>query len=168
LSLWSHRATAIAFSLWRVMRTPSVLSPRPRAYAACGSSTAPSTFRIAITRSTSGADPAITPAVTSLWPFRYLVALCITRSTPSAIGCWLTGDAKVLSRIDTQPASRHVRATAATSTQRSVGLMGDSNHTTFVRGPTRVAASVRSSGRTNRASMPKRGSTSARRRSVPP
>ncbi len=45
-----------------------------------------------------------TPPVTSLWPFRYLVALCIARSTPSASGCWLIGLAKVLSITDSDAA----------------------------------------------------------------
>ena len=48
----------------------------------------------------SGAAPASAPAVTSLCPFRYFVAECMTRSTPSAIGCWLIGLAKVLSMAD--------------------------------------------------------------------
>ena len=49
------------------------------------------------------AGPASAPAVTSLWPFRYLVTLCMTRSTPSAIGCWLIGLANVLSMIEMTP-----------------------------------------------------------------
>src|SRR3954454_1548654 len=80
------------------------------------------------------AGPARAPAVTSLCPFRYFVALCITRSTPSAIGCWLIGLAKVLSIIERTFLALQARATAAMSTQRSVGLIGDSNQTSFVLG----------------------------------
>ena len=64
-----------------------------------------------------------------MWPFRYFVALCITRSTPSASGCWLIGLAKVLSITEMTPRARQAAATAAMSTQRSVGLIGDSNQT---------------------------------------
>ncbi len=85
-------------------------------------------------RSMSAALPASAPAVTSEWPLMYFVALCITRSTPSAIGCWLTGLANVLSTIASTPRARHAAATAAISTHRSVGLIGDSNQTIFVAG----------------------------------
>ncbi len=77
-------------------------------------------------------DPASAPAVTSLWPFRYFVALCMTRSTPSAIGCWLIGLANVLSITDSTPRARQADAIAAMSTHRSVGLIGDSNQRSFV------------------------------------
>ncbi len=48
---------------------------------------------------------------------------------------WLIGLAKVLSIAEITPAFLHAAATARTSTQRSVGLIGDSNQTIFVFGP---------------------------------
>ena len=39
---------------------------------------------------------------------------------------------------DSTPAARQISPTRATSTQRSVGFTGDSNHTIRVRGPIRV------------------------------
>ena len=113
-------------------------------------------------------DPESTPAVTSLWPFRYFVALCIERSTPIDSTGWLIGDAKVLSATDVTPAALHAAATARTSTQRSVGLMGDSNHTSLVRGPMTLAGSASASSETNRPAMPKRGNRLAMRWCVPP
>ena len=107
------------------------------------------------------AGPASAPAVTSLWPFRYFVALCITRSTPSAIGCWLIGLANVLSTTEMTPRARHARATAAMSTQRSVGLIGDSNQTSFVASEKIDSGRASSSSDTNRGWMPNFGSRSA-------
>ena len=80
-------ATASALAFCRSTRTASVLSPRPSAYAAYGSRTAPTSLRALSTFSISSLGPASAPAVTSLWPLRYFVALCITTSTPSASGC---------------------------------------------------------------------------------
>ena len=122
-----------ALALWRSIRTDKRLQSRGRARrprtdrARCRASCAHRG-----SEPSSAPAPASAPAVTSLWPFRYFVALCITRSTPSAIGCWLIGLAKVLSMTEITPRARHARATAAMSTQRSVGLIGDSNQTSFV------------------------------------
>ena len=116
----SQRATAIAFALWRWTRTCSVFSAAAervrgvriedrRRSAGGPSRSAPS----------APPGPASAPAVTSLWPFRYFVALCMTRSTPSAIGCWLTGLANVLSMTEIRRArgrprrSRRCRRSAA-------------------------------------------------------
>jgi hypothetical protein len=96
--------------------------------------------------------------VTSLWPLRYFVALCIEMSTPIASTGWLMGQAKVLSTIEVTPAALQAAATARTSTQRSVGLIGDSNHTSLVRGPRMLAGSASASSDTNRPLMPNRGS----------
>ena len=98
----------------------------------------------------------------------YFVTLCITRSTPRAIGCWLTGLANVLSTTDRTLRARHAEATAAISTQRSVGLIGDSNQTSFVAGVKSPSGCASSSSDTNRETMPNFGSRSARRCSVPP
>ena len=91
--------------------------------------TVPTRRRTFAIGSTSALGPATLPPVTSLWPFRYFVALCIARSTPSASGCWLMGLANVLSMTDSTPRARHAAAIFAMSTQRSVGLIGDSNQT---------------------------------------
>ena len=48
---------------------------------------------------------------------------------------WFAGLAKVLSITDSTPAARQAAAIAATSRQRSVGLIGDSNQTMRVFGP---------------------------------
>ena len=45
------------------------------------------------------------PAITSEWPFRYLVAECMTRSAPSASGCVSTGVATVESTASRAPAA---------------------------------------------------------------
>ena len=52
------------------------------------------------------AGPASTPADTSVWPLRYLVALCQTRSMPNSVGRWLRGVAKVLSARVARRAAR--------------------------------------------------------------
>ena len=59
---------------------------------------------------------------------------------------WFSGLANVLSATEITPAARHAAATARTSRQRRVGLIGDSNHTIFVAGPM-SASGVRNSSR---------------------
>ena len=59
-----------------------VFMPRPSANAGSGSMTPPSRRRILPIGAISACDPDSTPPVTSLWPFRYLVQLCIDRSMP--------------------------------------------------------------------------------------
>ena len=66
----------------------------------------------------------------------------------------MIGLAKVLSITDSTPAFRQAAATARMSTQRSVGLIGDSNHTIFVCGPITAAGFASSSSDTNRRVMP--------------
>jgi hypothetical protein len=117
--------------------------------------TPPSSRRVLPIGPRSARDPESTPPVTSLWPFKYFVALCIERSTPMASGCWLTGLAKVLSMPESTPAARHAAAIDRMSTQRSVGLIGDSNHTIFVWGPITVAGDANCSSETNRRAMPR-------------
>ena len=67
---------------------------------------------------------------------------------------WLIGLAKVLSIAEMTPAFLQAAATARTSTQRSVGLIGDSNHTILVLGPITEAGFARSSSETKRCVMP--------------
>ena len=54
---------------------------------------APWSWRMVRMRAQSSSSAAVTraPAITSLWPFRYLVAECMTRSAPSASGRVRTG-----------------------------------------------------------------------------
>ena len=88
--------------------------------------TPPSTACSARTCATSGARPATAPASRSLWPARYLVAECSTRSAPSASARWLHGVANVLSMHTMAPFAWHAAEMARTSTQRRYGLVGDS------------------------------------------
>ncbi len=57
------------------------------------------------------------PAITSLWPFRYFVAECMTMSAPSASGRVSTGVAAVLSTASSAPAA-----------MRDLGGGGDVGH----------------------------------------
>ena len=69
------------------------------------------------------------PATTSVWPPRYFVAECMTRSAPSARGCVCTGVAHVESTARTAPASWAIVAAAAMSVTSQVGLAGVSAQT---------------------------------------
>ncbi len=62
--------------------------------------------------------------MTSLWPPRYLVALCTTRSIPCSRGRWFTGVANVLSVQVVIARSLAKAATPARSVRVSVGLTG--------------------------------------------
>ncbi len=59
------------------------------------------------------------------------------------------------------PAALHPATTVRMSTQRNVGLIGDSNHTSFVFGPITRPRSLNSSIETKRPLMPIRGSRSS-------
>ena len=86
--------------------------------------------------------PTITPPMTSLWPDRYLVAECSTRSMPCAIGCWLTGVAKVESMIVRSRCRRAMSAMRSRSTTFMYGLVGDSLISTRVRGVTAASSAA--------------------------
>ena len=111
--------------------------------------------------SMSAWGPVTHPPVTSACPLRYFVALCIARSTPSAIGCWLIGLANVLSSTETTPRARHAAATTpdVDAPQRRIdrrlepaGLRPRADQ------PVRVAPARRAYA--HRTVMPSRGSTS--------
>jgi hypothetical protein len=68
------------------------------------------------------------------------------------------GLANVLSMAEITPAARHASAIVRMSTQRSVGLIGDSNHRTFVFGPMIRSGVASCSSDTNRRATPNRGS----------
>ena len=53
--------------------------------------------RTSATRCRRRASSMTTPPMLSLWPFRYFVVLCVTRSAPNSIGRWTYGLANVLS-----------------------------------------------------------------------
>jgi len=82
------------------------------------------------------------PPTLSLWPLRYFVVLCITRSAPSAIGRCSAGLAKVLSTASRAPCRCAIAATAAMSVIRITGFVGVSTNSSFVVG--RMAASTSS------------------------
>src|SRR5687768_16855131 len=109
--------------------------PRLSANAGSGSITPPSSRRIFAIGASTALAPDSTPPVTSLWPLRYFVQLCIDTAMPIDNTGWLMELAKVLSTAEITPAFLHAAATLPTSMHRSVGLIGDSNHTIFVLGP---------------------------------
>ena len=75
-----------------------------------------------------------TPPTLSLWPFRYLVVLWVTRSAPNSIGRWMYGLAKVLSTTS-RTSWRWARSAAARrSVSRITGLVGVSTNSIRVAG----------------------------------
>src|SRR2546429_8523636 len=103
------------------------------------------------------------PATTSLWPPRYLVALCITPSTPCSIGLWFTGEANVLS-------AKVVARTdfaAATASWMSViiivGFAGVSMYTNRVLGRTAAFHAPGRRGSTKGGSTPNPGRGAAKK-----
>ena len=85
------------------------------------------------------------PPTTSLCPFRYLVAECMTMSAPSASGRVSTGVATVLSTARSAPASCASAAHAAMSVTAQVGFAGVSIHTIRVRPGLKAALSAEAS-----------------------
>ena len=98
--------------------------PRSTSHAACGSIDWPQSRISRVTSSMNDADPATAPAITSLCPFRYLVALVMTTSAPCSIGRRLIGLAKVASTRRASPNSLVTCAIGPRSSTRSVGLVG--------------------------------------------
>ena len=98
--------------------------PRSTSQAACGSIAWPQSRISRLTSSTNDVEPATAPAMTSLWPFRYLVALVMAMSAPCSSGRKLIGLAKVASTSSARPNSRATCATGARSTTRMSGLVG--------------------------------------------
>ena len=64
------------------------------------------------------------PQMVSLCPERYLLPLCTTRSAPRVSGCWKAGERKVLSTINSSPASWAMAAQARMSVTFIMGLLG--------------------------------------------
>ncbi len=115
--------------------------PRCSSHASNGPSVAPALRRQDRIRSQNGSRRAVStaPASTSLWPLRYLVAECTTRSAPSSSGRVSTGVATVLSTATRTPAEWASSQTAARSVISHIGLAGVSTHNSRVR-PGRIAA----------------------------
>ena len=150
---------ARAFSHWR-MHAQAAASSTPGAAASSRTVTAPRRRRSGGTatapRATSS-DVSTAPPSTSLWPPRYFVELCTTRSAPSSSGRCSTGLAKVLSTATSAPAPCTSSLTASRSTMRRSGLVGDSSQTRRVRS---VIAAAIASGSV--------GSTAVKREPVAP
>ena len=70
----------------------------------------------------------------SLWPFRYLVVLCSTRSQPKASGRCSAGLAKVLSTTTATLRRWATSAAAARSVSLIIGLVGVSSSSSRVVG----------------------------------
>ena len=73
------------------------------------------------------------PAMTSLWPFRYLVAECMTRSAPSASGRVSTGWRRCCRPQASAPAACAISAAPAMSVTDHRGFAGVSIQTSRVR-----------------------------------
>ncbi len=109
--------------------------PRSSSQASKGPRIAPASWRSWQIRVQRSSALAVTraPAMRSVWPFRYLVAECMTRSAPSASGRVRTGVAAVLSIARRAPALWARSATAAMSAIAQVGLAGVSSQISLVR-----------------------------------
>ena len=110
-----------------------------------------------------------TPPTMSEWPFRYLVAECMTMSKPCSIGRCTQGLAKVLSQTVMMPRLRAAAASAERSTSFSSGLVGVSTQSMRVSGriaASKAAVSVRSTKL--KASLAERSRTRSKSRRLPP
>ena len=107
------------FALCRSIRSASVLVPRRTSHASNGPRIAPAAFCTNFSHSMSSSRVATTtPPTLSLWPLRYFVVLCMTRSAPNSIGRWTYGLAKVLSTTS----RRSWRCARSAAAARSVRL----------------------------------------------
>ena len=74
------------------------------------------------------------PPMLSLWPFRYFVVLCRTRSQPNASGRCSAGLANVLSTTTATLRRWATSAAAARSVSVIIGLVGVSSRSSRVAG----------------------------------
>ena len=155
-------------ALCRSIRTASVFIPRSISQAQCGSSACPHTFMRSRTSSTNGSEPATAPAITSVWPLRYLVTLWMTTSAPCSSGRKLMGEANVESTSSGTPRSLVSRLSQSRSSSRMMGLVGVSTKMARVFLRQRERQSRRLSGLTNETSIPSRFRSSVNSRRVPP
>ena len=91
--------------------------------------------------------PTTAPATTSEWPFKYFVALCMTKSAPNVSGRHTNGVKTVASQHVTAPHARATAAAARISVTRQVGLDGVSIHSSLHL-PSPAGSSARSTPRT--------------------
>ena len=103
----------------------------------------------------------------SLWPPRYFVVACITRSAPSRKGCCSIGVAQVLSQATRADARFAIPAIAAMSVTRMRGFDGVSTHSSRVAGRTAAATADGSVMSTSVASSPQWAKCSSSRSAVP-
>ena len=142
--------------------------PRSMSQAAWGSMACPHTCISRRTSSITDSEPATAPAMTSVCPLRYLVALWITMSAPCSSGRKLIGDANVESTRRASPSAFASVAIGSRSTTRISGLVGVSTNIArvFLRNASFQARER--SGSTKVTSMPKRPNSSVNRRWTPP
>src|SRR5206468_10837805 len=88
---------------------------------------------------------------------RYLVALCITPSTPSSIGRWFTGEANVLSARVVARTDLAAETAPWMSVIIMVGFAGVSMYTNRVLGRTAAFHAPERRGSTKDVSTPNRG-----------
>ena len=124
-----NSASARPLALCRSIRIGSVLVPRSTSHESNGPRIAPSAFCTNVSHSMSSSRVATTtPPTLSLWPFRYFVVLCITRSAPNSIGRWRYGLANVLSTTSGRSWRLASSLAAARSVRRMIGLVGVSTN----------------------------------------
>ena len=127
------------------MRSGSVLVPRSTSHESNGLRIAPSAFWTNFSHSMSSSRAAMTmPPTLSLWPFRYLVVLCVTRSAPNSIGRWMYGLANVLSTTSRSVVAVREVGGRAQVGERITGLLGVSTKSIRVRGVNARSTSSRS------------------------
>ena len=135
------------FALCRSIRSASVFVPRRTSHASNGPRIAPAAFCTNFSHSMSSSRVATTtPPTLSLWPLRYFVVLCMTRSAPNSIGRWTYGLAKVLSTTSRRPWRCASSAAAARSVRRITGLVGVSTNSMRVAGVIACSTSSRFDG----------------------
>ena len=84
------------------------------------------------------------PPMMSEWPFRYLVAECMTMSAPRLSGCWLHGVAKVLSTTSFSPRAFAIFDRPSISASFISGLVGVSAQIIRVLGVIAASTAFRS------------------------
>ena len=126
---------------------PSVFVPRSTSHESNGLRIAPAEFCTNPSHSMSSSRVATTaPPTESLWPFRYFVVLCMTRSTPDSSGRCRKGLAKVLSAATITPplvshrrrgpAGRSGATTGSSASPRRAGASVVERRARSPRGPT--------------------------------
>ncbi len=108
------------------------------------------------------------PAITSVWPFKYFVALWITTSAPCSSRRKLTGEAKVESTSRASPSALHSVPMESMSRTRITGLVGVSTNTARVFFLSARFQDRDSRGLTKETSIPRRPNSWVNSRYTPP